>query len=56
MVPTERPIFFHYAQSIYSHRVLWYLWLRDIKYDECVSQCFVAVQSCMADPGRYNRQ
>ncbi|KAF1934406.1 uncharacterized protein M421DRAFT_415436 [Didymella exigua CBS 183.55] len=36
MTPTERPILFHYAQSIYSHRVLWYLWLRDIAYDECI--------------------
>ncbi|KAH7381594.1 hypothetical protein BKA66DRAFT_418954 [Pyrenochaeta sp. MPI-SDFR-AT-0127] len=36
MAPTERPILFHYAASIYSHRVLWYLWLRGIPYDECI--------------------
>ncbi|KAF3035405.1 hypothetical protein E8E12_001386 [Didymella heteroderae] len=36
MSPTEKPILFHYAQSIYSHRVLWYLWLRGIDYDECI--------------------
>ncbi|KAL6712695.1 hypothetical protein ACN47E_000572 [Coniothyrium glycines] len=36
MVSTERPILFHYPASIYSHRVLWYLWLRDIPYDECI--------------------
>lgn len=37
MAPTERPILFHYPQSIYSHRVLWYLWLSGLEYDECVS-------------------
>ncbi|KAJ8109509.1 hypothetical protein OPT61_g7409 [Boeremia exigua] len=36
MTPTDKPIFFHYAQSIYSHRVLWYLWLRGLEYDECI--------------------
>jgi glutathione S-transferase len=36
MAPTEKPIVFHYPQSIYSHRVLWYLWLRNIPYDECI--------------------
>ncbi|CAO2657780.1 Nn.00g039060.m01.CDS01 [Neocucurbitaria sp. VM-36] len=36
MAPTERPILFHYPPSIYSHRVLWYLWLRGIPYDECI--------------------
>ncbi|OAG04477.1 uncharacterized protein CC84DRAFT_1196647 [Paraphaeosphaeria sporulosa] len=36
MAPTEKPILFHYPQSIYSHRVLWYLWLRGIAYDECI--------------------
>jgi hypothetical protein len=36
MPPTEAPILFHYAASIYSHRVLWYLWLRNILYDECI--------------------
>ncbi|KAL5406608.1 hypothetical protein PMIN06_001890 [Paraphaeosphaeria minitans] len=36
MAPTEKPILFHYPQSIYSHRVLWYLWLRGIPYDECI--------------------
>lgn len=40
MAPSsERPILFHYPPSIYSHRVLWYLWLRGIHYDECVSKC-----------------
>lgn len=34
----EKPILYHYPQSIYSHRVLWYLWLRGIPYDECVSR------------------
>ncbi|KAF1970854.1 hypothetical protein BU23DRAFT_472970 [Bimuria novae-zelandiae CBS 107.79] len=32
---TEKPILFQYPLSIYSHRVLWYLWLRGIPYDEC---------------------
>jgi glutathione S-transferase len=36
MAPTEKPILFHYPSSIYSHRVLWYLWLRGIEYDECI--------------------
>jgi glutathione S-transferase len=36
MAPTEKPILFHYPQSIYSHRVLWYLWLLSIPYDECI--------------------
>jgi len=36
MAPTAKPILFHYGPSIYSHRVLWYLWLRGIPYDECV--------------------
>lgn len=36
MTPPERPILFHYPPSIYSHRVLWYLWLRGIPYDECI--------------------
>ncbi|KAJ4988922.1 glutathione S-transferase [Stagonosporopsis vannaccii] len=36
MAPAEKPILFHYAQSIYSHRVLWYLWLRGLEYDECI--------------------
>jgi glutathione S-transferase len=36
MAPSEKPILFHYPPSIYSHRVLWYLWLRGIKYDECI--------------------
>ncbi|KAF2626035.1 hypothetical protein BU25DRAFT_472856 [Macroventuria anomochaeta] len=36
MAPTERSILFHYPQSIYSHRVLWYLWLRGVEYDECI--------------------
>jgi glutathione S-transferase len=36
MAPNEKPIVFHYPQSIYSHRVLWYLWLRNIPYDECI--------------------
>ncbi|KAH6619926.1 hypothetical protein C7974DRAFT_223443 [Boeremia exigua] len=36
MAPADKPIFFHYAQSIYSHRVLWYLWLRGLEYDECI--------------------
>ncbi|KAF2021604.1 hypothetical protein BU24DRAFT_23557 [Aaosphaeria arxii CBS 175.79] len=33
---TDKPILFHYAASIFSHRVLWYLWLRNIDYDECI--------------------
>jgi len=36
MAPTEKPILFHYPPSIYSHRVLWYLWIRGIAYDECI--------------------
>ncbi|KAF9698775.1 hypothetical protein EKO04_002725 [Ascochyta lentis] len=36
MAPAEKPILFHYSASIYSHRVLWYLWLRGIEYDECI--------------------
>jgi glutathione S-transferase len=36
MAPTEKPVLFHYPPSIYSHRVLWYLWLRGIEYDECI--------------------
>ncbi|KAF2448728.1 hypothetical protein P171DRAFT_406886 [Karstenula rhodostoma CBS 690.94] len=36
MAPAEKPILFHYPQSIYSHRVLWYLWLRSISYDESI--------------------
>jgi glutathione S-transferase len=36
MPPAETPILFHYGASIYSHRVLWYLWLRNIPYDECI--------------------
>ncbi|KAF2856468.1 hypothetical protein T440DRAFT_524010 [Plenodomus tracheiphilus IPT5] len=36
MPSTEPPILFHYPQSIYSHRVLWYLWLRSIPYNECI--------------------
>jgi glutathione S-transferase len=36
MAPTKKPILFHYPPSIYSHRVLWYLWLRGIEYDECI--------------------
>lgn len=36
MATTEKPILFHYAQSIYSHRILWYLWLRGIPYDESI--------------------
>lgn len=38
MARNKKPILFHYPQSIYSHRVLWYLWLRGIEYDECVSR------------------
>tara|TARA_R110002003_G_scaffold122_9_gene11090 strand:- start:14620 stop:16344 length:1725 start_codon:yes stop_codon:yes gene_type:complete len=36
MAPTDKPILFHYPPSIFSHRVLWYLWLRGISYDECI--------------------
>ncbi|KAH7405688.1 hypothetical protein DE146DRAFT_649424 [Phaeosphaeria sp. MPI-PUGE-AT-0046c] len=36
MAPVAKPIIFHYPSSIYSHRVLWYLWLRGIEYEECV--------------------
>lgn len=36
MPPTETPILFHYPPSIYSHRVLWYLWLRNIPYNESI--------------------
>ncbi|KAF2820091.1 hypothetical protein CC86DRAFT_374788 [Ophiobolus disseminans] len=36
MAPAEKPILFHYPPSIYSQRVLWYLWLRGISYDECI--------------------
>ncbi|KAF1947163.1 hypothetical protein EJ02DRAFT_392147 [Clathrospora elynae] len=36
MAPAEKPVLFHYPSSIYSHRVLWYLWLRGIAYDECI--------------------
>jgi hypothetical protein len=36
MAPTEKPILFHYPGSIYSYRILWYLCLRGIEYDECV--------------------
>ncbi|KAI5210288.1 hypothetical protein AUEXF2481DRAFT_559 [Aureobasidium subglaciale EXF-2481] len=32
----EEVILFHYAQSIYSHKVLWYLKLAGIKYSECI--------------------
>ncbi|KAI5237983.1 hypothetical protein E4T43_07719 [Aureobasidium subglaciale] len=32
----EEVILFHYAQSIYSHKVLWYLKLANIKYSECI--------------------
>ncbi|KAI5206147.1 hypothetical protein E4T39_02745 [Aureobasidium subglaciale] len=38
----EEVIFFHYAQSIYSHKVLWYLKLAEVKYSECVSCDFVS--------------
>ncbi|KAF2747441.1 hypothetical protein M011DRAFT_458323 [Sporormia fimetaria CBS 119925] len=31
-----RPILFHYPGSPYAHRVLWYLWLCGIEYDECI--------------------
>jgi glutathione S-transferase len=41
MAYTEKPILFHYEGSIFSHKVLWYLWLRGIEYDECVrTTCF----------------
>ena len=36
MVSLDKPIVLHYEGSIFSHRVLWYLWLRGIPYDECV--------------------
>lgn len=36
MAPTTKPTVFHYGPSIYSHRVLWYLWLRGIEFDECI--------------------
>ncbi|KAF1831803.1 glutathione S-transferase [Decorospora gaudefroyi] len=36
MPPNSKPIVFHYEGSIFSHRVLWYLWLRGIPYDECI--------------------
>ncbi|KAF2731033.1 hypothetical protein EJ04DRAFT_21777 [Polyplosphaeria fusca] len=36
MESSQKPILFHYSRSIYSHRVLWYLWLRGIEYDECI--------------------
>ncbi|KAI8937468.1 hypothetical protein NX059_005188 [Plenodomus lindquistii] len=34
MSQPDPPILFHYPQSIYSHRILWYLWLRNIPYQE----------------------
>ncbi|PSN70495.1 hypothetical protein BS50DRAFT_488055 [Corynespora cassiicola Philippines] len=36
MASSQKPVIFHYPASIYSHRVLWYLWLRGIPYDECI--------------------
>jgi glutathione S-transferase len=36
MPPSEKPILFHYPASIYSHRILWYLWLRRIPFDQCI--------------------
>ncbi|CAI6336923.1 unnamed protein product [Periconia digitata] len=36
MESPEKPILFHYPGSIYSYRVLWYLWLRGIPYNECI--------------------
>ncbi|KAG9187909.1 hypothetical protein G6011_05780 [Alternaria panax] len=41
MTSTEKPIVFHYEGSIFSHRVLWYLWLRGIPYDECLQPAFM---------------
>lgn len=36
MTPQPEIILFHYPESIYSQRVLWYLQLRGIKYSECI--------------------
>jgi hypothetical protein len=48
MSSNEKPIVFHYDGSIFSHRVLWYLWLRGIPYDECVSVIYqVAISLLM---------
>ncbi|KAL1797067.1 hypothetical protein ACET3X_005607 [Alternaria dauci] len=41
MAPMEKPILLHYAGSIFPHRVLWYLWLRGIPYDECIQPAFM---------------
>ncbi|KAF2656669.1 hypothetical protein K491DRAFT_767603 [Lophiostoma macrostomum CBS 122681] len=41
MSPSKKPILFHYSASIYSHRVLWYLWLRGIPYDECIQPAYM---------------
>ncbi|KAF2642935.1 hypothetical protein P280DRAFT_547185 [Massarina eburnea CBS 473.64] len=36
MSSPEKPILFRYPGSVFSDRVLWYLWLRGIPYDECI--------------------
>lgn len=41
MVSLDKPIVLHYEGSIFSHRVLWYLWLRGIPYDECIQPTFM---------------
>ncbi|KAF2106450.1 hypothetical protein BDV96DRAFT_590965 [Lophiotrema nucula] len=41
MAAPEKPLLFHYPPSIYSHRVLWYLWLRGLPYDECIQPAYM---------------
>ncbi|KAF2007497.1 hypothetical protein P154DRAFT_614838 [Amniculicola lignicola CBS 123094] len=41
MSPNQKPVLFHYPPSIYSHRVLWYLWLRGLPYDECIQPAYM---------------
>jgi len=36
MTQDEEIILFHYSESIYSHKVLWYLKLAGIEYSECI--------------------
>ncbi|KAF2131843.1 hypothetical protein P153DRAFT_429100 [Dothidotthia symphoricarpi CBS 119687] len=36
MALPEKPILFYYKGSVYSQRVLCYLWLRGIEFDECI--------------------
>ncbi|ORY19794.1 hypothetical protein BCR34DRAFT_629917 [Clohesyomyces aquaticus] len=55
MPASTKPILFHYPPSIFSHRVLWYLWLRGIPYDECIQPAYMPRPDLADIEVRYRR-